>query len=266
MLTARLLRVAAMLLPIAPMLAGAQGRALPFAVGERMEYVVSVSKFGDVGRGTMWVDGLAQLRGHETMVLRFELQAGKGPIRASDKTVSWLDARRMTALRYDKQERHPLSRRGESVELYPEAHRWVDAQGVSGETATDAPLDELSFLYFLRTVSLAGDSAWRFDRHFDAAKNPTTVRVVGRRTLVTRAGEFRTIQLEMRVRDPRRYKGEDGIIRLDLSDDERRVLVRMESTMPVLGKTVLLLDRLTMGALATTRLPTPIRVSPTAGT
>lgn len=218
---------------------------VPFAVGERMEYVVSVSRFGDVGRGQMWVDGVAELRGHETMVLRFELKAGKGPIRASDKTVSWLDTRRMAALRFGKEERHPLSRRSESIELYPEARRWVDAQGVVGESGTDLPLDELSFLYFLRTIPLSGDSVWRFDRHFDAAMNPTTVRLVGRRWLATPAGEFHTVQLEMRVRDARRYKHEEGIIRLDLTDDPRRLLVRMESSMPVLGKTVLLLERWT---------------------
>jgi len=220
---------------------------VPFAVGERMEYLVSVSRFGDVGRGQMWVDGMAELRGHEAMILRFELKAGKGPIRASDKTASWLDVHRMASLRFDKQERHPLSRRSESVELYPEARRWVDAQGVMGESETDLPLDELSFLYFLRTIPLRSDTLWRFDRHFDAAMNPTTVRLVGRRSLATPAGEFQTVQLEMRVRDPRRYKQEEGVIRIDLTDDPRRLLVRMESSMPVLGRTVLLLERWTPG-------------------
>ena len=196
----------------------------------------------------MWGDGVSELRGHETMVLRFELKAGKGPIKASDKTASWLDVRRMASLRFDKQERHPLSKRSESVELYPETRRWVDAQGVMGESDTDLPLDELSFLYFLRTIPLRGDSVWRFDRHFDAAMNPTTVRLVGRRSLATPAGEFHTVQLEMRVRDPRRYKQEEGIIRIDLTDDPRRLLVRMESSMPVLGRTVLLLERWTPGA------------------
>ncbi|HYD51677.1 MAG TPA: DUF3108 domain-containing protein [Gemmatimonadaceae bacterium] len=229
--------------------AAAQDAAvLPFGVGERLDYVVSVGRLGKVGQGHLWVDGTAQLRGHETMVLRFELNAGKGPVKASDRTTSWLCPRMMASFRYDKQERHPLSRRGESVELYPEARRWVDAQGVAGEIGTDAPLDELSFLYFLRTVSLAGDSVWRFDRHFDAAKNPTTVRVVGRRTVATRLGEIRTVELEMRVRDPRRYRSDEGIIRIDLSDDPRRLLVRMESTMPVLGRTVLLLDAWTPAA------------------
>jgi len=220
---------------------GAQAAVLPFEVGERLEYQVSVGRMGNIGKGAMWVDGLADVRGCQTMVLRFELEAGKGPVRGSDKTRSWLDPQRMAALRFEKTERHPLSRHSESAELFPETRLWVEAGGAAGQSPSGAPLDELSFIYFLRTISLAGDSVWRFDRHFDAARNPTTIRVVGRRTLETAAGSFRTVQIEMRVHDPRRYKGE-GIITIDLSDDRRRLPVRIESSMPVLGRTVLTLS------------------------
>jgi hypothetical protein len=227
---------------------------LPFRVGERFEYRVSVARFGNVGRGAMWIEGLAEVRGVQTMVLRFELHAGKGPIKAHDRTGSWLDPRRMAALRFEKSEKHPLSRHAESFELYPEAKRWVDEKGVMGESGTDAPLDELSFLYYLRTIAFEGDSAWRFDRHFAADRNPTTLRVIGRRTLATAAGEFRTVEIEMRVRDPRRYKGE-GVIRIDLSDDARRIPVRIESTMPVFGKTVLTLEAISVSQLSASRHP-----------
>ena len=44
----------------------------------------------------------------------------------------------------------------------------------------------------------------------------------------------------MRVRDPRRYRGE-GVIRIHLSDDAGRVPVRIESRMPVVGTAVMLL-------------------------
>ena len=104
----------------------------------------------------------------------------------------------------------------------------------------NAPLDELSFIYFLRTLPLLDDSARTFVRHYDSDRNPVTVTVVGRDTLKTRAGEFPTIIVEMRVRDPRHYQG-DGVIRINLSDDARRLPVRIESRMPVFGATVLTL-------------------------
>jgi len=81
-------------------------------------------------------------------------------------------------------------------------------------------------------------------RHYDAARNPIAVRVVGRDTVRTSAGTFSTIVVEMRVKDPRRYGGE-GVIRLHLSDDTFRYPVRIESSVPVLGATVLTLESVT---------------------
>jgi hypothetical protein len=44
----------------------------------------------------------------------------------------------------------------------------------------------------------------------------------------------------MRVRDPKHYKAE-GIIRFNFTDDECRLPARIESTMPVVGKAVLII-------------------------
>jgi hypothetical protein len=109
---------------------------------------------------------------------------------------------------------------------------------------TTAPLDELSFIYFLRTLPLDSDSVERVTRHYDPARNPIAVRVIGRDTVRTNAGTFPTIVVEMRVKDARRYAGE-GVIRLHLSDDAFRYPVRIESSVPVLGATVLTLESYT---------------------
>jgi hypothetical protein len=127
------------------------------------------------------------------------------------------------------------------VELYPEQRRWEAEDGRRGESPTDAPLDELSFMYFIRTLPLTPDATYRLDRHFEQERNPASVRVGGRETVKTPAGEFRTIVVELRVRDPRRYRGE-GLIRINLSDDERRLPVRIESAMPIIGNAVLTLE------------------------
>lgn len=49
------------------------------------------------------------------------------------------------------------------------------------------------------------------------------------------------LSFEMRVRAPRRYRG-DGTILFDLSDDACRLPLRIESTMPLVGRAVLTLD------------------------
>lgn len=224
--------------------AGAQGEGaatLPFAAGDTLSYSARVANFGRVGRATMWVEGPSQLRGVEALVLHFRFRARVGPVKAEDRTESWIDARTMATLRFSKHERHPLSRHDERVELFPAERRWEAEGGERGVSPTELPLDELSFMFFLRTLPLAADTTFEFNRHYDAARNPTIVRVLGRKTITTGAGEFRTVKLEMRVRDPRRYRGE-GIIRINLTDDVRRLPVRIESAMPTIGTAVLTLD------------------------
>ena len=223
----------------------AQGTAtatLPFAPGERLTYQVKVSRFGGVGSSTMWIEGPTEVRGSDAWVLRFDFNARVGPVKAEDRTTSWLDARRVTSLRYLKHERHPLSKHDEDVELFPEARRWEAADGTSGESPTDSPLDELSFMYFLRTLPIdTPNGAWQFTRHYAADRNPTAVRVARREDIDAPAGRFHTVLLEMRVKDPRRYKG-DGLIRINITDDACRIPVRIESQMPVIGSAVMLLS------------------------
>jgi hypothetical protein len=246
-----LLRLARLLLllaaaPVAATGAGAQpapaapDAARPFGAGEHLTYAVRVSKLGQVGHGSMWVEGPVDVRGTAAVLLRFHFRTRVGFVTASNETDSWIAADRMASLRFRKRERHPLSRHDEAVELFPAEQRWEGSEG-AGRSPTDAPLDELSFIYFLRTIELRPDTTYQFDRHFDPARNPTTVRVVGHETLTTEAGEFRTTIVEMRVKDRRYRDGREGVIRINLSDDACRLPVRMESSAPVVGKAVLTL-------------------------
>jgi hypothetical protein len=222
-------------------ISGAQPVSHPFSVGEKLTYRVSVSRMGTVGSGSMWIEGPIELRGVSTWLLRFDFSAGVGPMKAVDHTSSWLDPVRMAAQRYIKHEKHVLSKREERVEIFPADRRWTGANGESGVSPSSDPLDELSFMYFIRTLPLTADTTYSFNRHFDPARSPTTVRVIRKEIIKTPAGRFATILVEMRVRDSRRYRGE-GVIRINLSDDSMRIPVRIESAMPVVGTAVMTLD------------------------
>ena len=223
----------------------AQATPLPFDVGERLRYRVQVGKLGTIGEGEMSVSGPVDVRGTETLVLRSEIRAKFGFVKTTDRAESWIDPTRMAALRYQKRTHGAFSRDDDQrIELYPDDKRWEDEHGRSGQSPTAAPLDELSFIYFLRTLPLSSDAVDHVVRHYDRDRNPITVRVIGRDTVTTKAGTFATIAVEMRVKDPRRYGGE-GVIRLQLSDDAYRYPVRIESSVPVLGATVLTLESYT---------------------
>ncbi|HRQ78401.1 MAG TPA: DUF3108 domain-containing protein [Gemmatimonadaceae bacterium] len=214
---------------------------LPFAVGEALEYSVHVTVGGTVGAGQMRVEGPVVERDVSTWRLVFDMRAARGPIRAVDRTVSWLDPRRFRITRFEKTERHPLSRSEEKVAIDQVAGTWRDeVTERSQPLGSPAPLDELSFIYFLRTLPLDRDTTFEVSRHFDPARNPTVIRVLGEELVETPVGIFRTRIVEMDVRDPKRYRGA-GTVRLNIDTADCRVPVRIVSRMPVLGTTTLLL-------------------------
>jgi len=180
------------------------------------------------------------VRGISTYELHFDFTARVGPMSVTQRTVSWLDPERMAVMRFAKYERHLLARHQEDVELFPSERRWRTKDGESGESPTDAPLDELSFIYFIRTLPLISDSTLSFSRHFDAQRSPTTVRVLGHEQIATATGSVGATVVEMRVRDPEHYRGE-GTIRFSISEDRCRIPMRIESTIPDAGTVVLTL-------------------------
>jgi len=231
--------LAAAALPVGATTSAAQSHALPFAVGEKLEYVAR-APHGLKGKATMWIEGPEQVRGVETMVLRFDFSTRIGFVKISDRTTSWLDPTHMAAMRFDKQELRFMARHAERVELEPATREWTEVDGRTGRSPTAQPLDELSFIYWLRTLTLVPDQTLTLERHFDPARNPTVIRSLGRGSVETPLGTFATRDVEMRVRDARNYKGE-GMIRFSFSDDACRRPVRIESTIPDAGTVVMTL-------------------------
>ena len=218
-----------------------ENATLPFSVGEKLTYEVNIAKGGKVGTAIMWIEGPVNVRGVSTYLLRFDSKIRIAFLTAVSRSSSWFDPLRGSSLRFFKHEQNPLARHDEAVDLYPDEKQWKSANGETGQSQTSTPLDELSFMYFIRTLPMTPGATYRFDRHFDASRNPTTVSVVRREMIPTPMGELRVILVEMRVRDPRHYKGE-GVIRIHLTDDDCRLPARIESTMPVVGTAILTID------------------------
>ncbi|MGZ3457047.1 MAG: DUF3108 domain-containing protein, partial [Archangium sp.] len=216
------------------------GGERPFTQGEVLAYQVSLGPRGRSGTGWLRVESTPPVREEPALLLRFDFETTVGPLQVQHHSRSWLSARRMAALRYEVDEHVPFNSVRERVDIFPDARRWE--QGTArGESPTQEPLDELSFLYALRTLTLTPGLVYRLERHFDARRNPVVVRVLRRETLRVPAGEFPTVLVEMEVRDPERFGGR-GVLRLHLTDDARRLPVRIESQLPLAGQLVLELE------------------------
>lgn len=223
-----------------------QAPSLPFAPGDTLVYEGEFGRFGSSGSGTLTV---SKSEWGERALIRFDFDF-RGRVllmRVRDQTSSWIDPTTFTSYRYEKDESHPLGSRKEAVRIYPAERRWEDAYGGGGQTPADNPLDELSILFYLRTLELEEGVDYTMDRHFDEARSPIEVEVLGEDSVTVPAGNFRVTVVEMRVTDPDRFGG-DGRVVLYLAHDEYRTPVRIESSVPVAGSLVLSLQGYSLAA------------------
>ena len=219
--------------------------AAPFAPGEVLTYKAVSGRFGTFGTGVMRVDGPVDMRGQSALQLSFDFRGRVGIFKVEDRSRSWITSGTFTSLRYERHEKSPLGNRSEEVEIFPAELRWEGTNGEAGDTPCEHPLDELSFIYFLRTVPLVDGEEYSLTHHFDPGRNPVLLKVIGRERIEVPAGEFTTVVVEMRVSDER-----IRAMRLYLTDDDARVPVRIESSAPWVGSTRLLLQSVTRGGAA----------------
>lgn len=215
---------------------------VPFGPGERAGYQVKAGFLGGAGRGTMEIPGVETLRGHDAYRLRFAIKGGVPFARVDTKLTSWLDVRTLFARRFEQDQKEVRYKRHRIIDFFPETMRWERTDGKGGgELASGMPLDDVSFIYFARTLPLEVGQTYTLDRYYSAAGNPVILKVLRRERITVPLGTFDTIVVRPIIRTGGLF-GEGGEAELYFSDDARRILVQMRSKVPVIGHLNLVLD------------------------
>jgi hypothetical protein len=234
-MTARLRRVARdvvvlALLVVTPVAAQDQGGSpipVPFGVGERLEYDVKFGKLR-VGSGSMEVAGVQDVRGRSTWHTIFQVRGGTFFYRVNDQYESWIDRHTGNSLRFKQDLNEGRRDVQRAYEIFPERGVFQE----SGEDTTQAsvknPLDDGSFLYFLRTIPLAVGETYTFERYFRPDRNPVTIRVLRKERIRVPAGEFDAIVVQPVIKTTGIFS-ENGRAEIWLSDDENRIMLQMKS-------------------------------------
>ncbi|MEJ2502250.1 MAG: DUF3108 domain-containing protein [Gemmatimonadota bacterium] len=222
--------------------------SVPFGVGERAEYTVSLGILGDVGEGAMEVVGLEDVHGHETYHLRLDIE-GKVLVGSVDTRLeSWLDTHQLFARRFHKDQK----------ELSYEADRWYDfhpdsmiyrrrSTGAVDTLASSQPLDDVSFLYFARTLPLEVGDTYTFERYYKESGNPVRLEVLRREVMMNPNGDSIPVVVVQPIIQTGGLFGEGGEAEVYFTDDWRRILVKMTSKVPVIGRLGLTLTGYTPG-------------------
>ena len=206
---------------------------VPFAVGERLEYKVKLGIF-NAGEGSLEVAAIDSIRGNPAYHAIMRIDGGVLFARVHDEFQTWFDTRTLTSHRFIQDQNEVGSERYRHYEMFPERGVWErrDDEEV-GDMPTSLPLDDISFIYFLRTLPLEVGDVYTFDRYFKETGNPVVIRVLRKEEKEVPAGIFKTIVVQPIIRT-RGIFGEGGEAELYFSDDDRRALVYMKSNIPVL--------------------------------
>ena len=201
----------------------------PFPVGERLEYDAKVGPLR-VGRGSMEIVGMDPVRGQEAVHIAFRVSGGALGIHVDDAMDSWVDPKTFNSLRFVRQLKERGKHRNRTFEIFPDRGVYRQDDGEEQPTAA-RPLDDGAFFYFVRTVPLVVGEVYEFDRYFRPDRNPVRVRVLRRERVKVPAGEFDAIVIQPVIKTKGLF-AESARTELWLSDDDRRILLKMVAQLP----------------------------------
>jgi hypothetical protein len=222
---------------------------VPFSIGERLEYDV---KFGvlKVGSGRMEVLGIEEIRGRQAWHTAFTVKGGTFFYKVNDRLESWIDTETFASLRHVQDLQEGKRDRERRFEIYPDRLVYTENDSEERPTARD-PLDDGSFLYFIRTVPLSVGQTYDFPRYFRPDRNPVRVRVLRKESVKVPAGRFAAIVIQPIIKSKGIFS-ENGQAEIWLSDDERRIMLQMKSNLSF-GTLNLFLKSYTAGTATATQ-------------
>jgi hypothetical protein len=199
---------------------------VPFGVGEQLTYDV---KFGalKVGGGSMEVLGVESVRGREAWHTVFRVKGGTFFYRVDSNWESWVDTRNMHSLRYVVDEEMGGRDRRRVYNFFPELSMYVE-EGKQQEPSVKEPLDDGSFIYFVRTVPLAVGETYEFNRYFKPDRNPVVIKVLRKESIQVPAGRFDAIVIQPIIKSKGIFS-EKGKAEIWLADDPSRIVLQMKS-------------------------------------
>jgi hypothetical protein len=214
-----------------------------FPPGETAVYDVTFGPI-KVGRGQLRVEAVDTVAATPAYRVAFEIAGGPFFYKIDDRSVSWVAPEPLRSLRFEQILQEGDYRRHRRYSLDHDTRtytreEWSDSLGVyvphpeeRGVPMPEGALDEISFLYLLRSLPLEVGRTYRFDRYFEEEGNPVVLRVLRRERVRVPAGRFEVIVVRPIIRAGGMF-GEDGQAEVYLTDDERRLIVMLRTKMRV---------------------------------
>src|SRR5688500_18124579 len=134
-------------------------KSVPVSAGERMEYLAKLG-FQHVGRGSMEILGVEDVRGRQAVHTHFQLKGRALFFSANYVLESWIDQANFTSMRFTSDNDGDASEKDKVYEIFGERQMYSVNGGPELPSVAD-PLDEGALLYFVRTMDLEVGKTYR---------------------------------------------------------------------------------------------------------
>jgi hypothetical protein len=202
-----------------------------YGPGEKLLYNLAVGG-AKVGTGSLAIQDTLTIDGHMTYHSVFSITGGLLFIKVNDRLESWFEPGSATTHRFYQHLNEASYHAERFFDFYPERAR-MHQRGVEERESVHEPLDDLSFFYFVRSVPLKIGETYTFSRYFRPDNNPVIVKVLRKERLKLEAGTFDTIVLQPIIKSGGLF-AQGGEALIWVTDDDRRLMVRLKAKMPVL--------------------------------
>jgi hypothetical protein len=204
--------------------------AVPYGVGERLEYTVYFGKL-KAGNGSMEVKDIQDVRGRDAWHAVWELHGGlRFVYHIDDVFATWIDRRTGNSLRFYRDQNEGRRDKESTFEMYPERSLFQES-GDTLEAGVANPLDDASFLYFVRTIPLVVGETHSYNRYFRPDRNPVTLKVLRKDTIEVAGRRWPAVVVQPTFKSSGPFS-ENGRAELWFSDDRNRIMLQMKSSLP----------------------------------
>lgn len=204
-------------------------RPVPFAIGERLQYDVSFGHL-HVGSGEMRLLGRDTVRGRQTWSAQLAISGGFAMLSVHDTSASWFDSVTFNTFRFVERLHEPRYHADRDTQIYPD-RQVFQRRGKTELPSVSDPMDDVSLVYFVRTLSLEPGQCYVLRRYYMPEGNPLVLHVTRRERVRVPAGTFDAIVVHPEITTGGIFS-QHGRAELWLADDSTRVVVQLKSQLP----------------------------------
>lgn len=175
----------------------------------------------------MLLAGIDTVRGHIAWRAVFTISGGTLFYHVRDSTVSWFDTATLSSLRFVQHIREGRYHADRDYQIYPERATYARFDQPEVPSVRE-PLDDASFLYFLRSIPLEVGRTYKFDRYFQPEGNPIIIQVLRRERVRVPAGTFNAIVVQPHITTSGMFS-EKGHAEVWLADDSTHMMLMLKS-------------------------------------